>query len=188
MKYSDLFESEEEKREVVRYGLIQASITFGSALLLMIAGIILGIGWETAVFFIATYCLRTHMGGFHASTPGRCTVMSVVSTIIFLILMKYVHVAFIFSVVVVVCMGLEVYLLAPVPCANKPLDEEDIRHCKKMSSRIFWIVTFVYVAASIFKITFFLTGISYSYIFISIVLFMGIIDNRGNINHENTNM
>jgi len=102
--------------------------------------------------------------------------------------MKYVEISGIVSWIMVALMGLEVYFLAPVPCANKQLDEEDIRYCKKMSSRIYWIVTGIYMVASILGMKVFLTGISYSYIFISIVLFMGIIDNRGNINHEDTNM
>lgn len=66
-----------EDAEIQEYGLFCLVETVSFNLTQLILAVLAGLLPETLVFDAAFLLLRSHAGGFHASTPARCFAMSI---------------------------------------------------------------------------------------------------------------
>lgn len=93
------------------------------------------------VFLVCYIPLRSFCGGYHASTHERCTVVSAILICFVCWITKLLasNSAVIWSGVSFLISGITVFILAPVPDLNKPLDENESVRYRKVS-RIIWAV------------------------------------------------
>ena len=113
----------EEDAEIYIYGINQILVSVLNVSSALIIGLIFGVFPEIAVFMAAYIPLRSFAGGYHAKTPLRCYVFSVIMLIVVSIGLKYLHIAEWIYYAVLVAATLVVLVLAPVEDRNKPLDE-----------------------------------------------------------------
>lgn len=113
----------EEDAEIYIYGINQILVSVLNVSSALIIGLIFGVFPEIAVFMAAYIPLRSFAGGYHAITPLRCYVFSVIMLIVVSIGLKYLHIAEWIYYAVLVAATLVVLVLAPVEDRNKPLDE-----------------------------------------------------------------
>lgn len=127
---------DEERAEIIKYGLelLFLKITFFAAT--MVIGAIMHSFWECFIFTVLFSGIRSLAGGYHASTRMQCFVQSMLIFVTVLGILKLVK---IYSVVLVPLAVLAlisaaiIFIFAPVDTENKRLDEDEIRIFKRKS-------------------------------------------------------
>lgn len=116
-----------ENREIYCYGIQQGFVVLLNIATTLLIGMICHMLWQSIVFTAAYIPLRSFAGGYHAKTPNRCYVSSIVLMFAVLLAMKYTSLTnFICSIIVLISSVL-IVLLAPVENRNKPLDHTEQR-------------------------------------------------------------
>ncbi len=123
---------EEERRQVIEYGLlalVQMSVILAGA---MLAGAVFGFLPETVILFFSVGILRKNTGGAHSETIGGCTVMSIAVICILAALCRYVLMGIPSQTMAVLllalCYGLaflQIYRRAPMDTPNKPITKPE---------------------------------------------------------------
>lgn len=113
----------EEDAEIYIYGINQILTSVLNVSSALIIGLIFGTFFEVAVFMATYIPLRSFAGGYHAKTPLRCYIFSVIMLIIVSIGMRYLHLTEWAYYAVLAAAALVVIVLSPVEDRNKPLDE-----------------------------------------------------------------
>ena len=63
--------SEEEREEIINYGIRRSIVISISTIVTIMAGYLLGIVWQSIFFLFCFSALRKYAGGYHADTPIR---------------------------------------------------------------------------------------------------------------------
>jgi len=144
-----------EDKEVYEYGLRRVASTFITIATTLVIGFIFGMILESVIFMAAYVPLRSYAGGYHARTPLRCYVFSVILTVLVLLSIKYIPYDIILIGALTLVAGIIVFIFAPVADANKPLDQVETRVFKKCTRIIlfmqivfgglFWILGFTWI-------------------------------------------
>lgn len=115
--------SEEERNEIIRYGLQSIKSTFTMIIVLSFIGCIFHVFVQSIIFLICFMSLRKYAGGYHADTQGRCYV---ISTLIFVTacgVMRYVQMDHDIFLVLQTLNLLLLFLLVPVDNKNRRLEQ-----------------------------------------------------------------
>ena len=132
-----------EDAEIYIYGINQILVSVLNVSTAIIIGLIFGVFFDIAVFMAAYIPLRSFAGGYHAKTPLRCYIFSIIMLIIVSIGMKYLYLTEWIYYAVLLAATLVVFALSPVEDRNKPLDEIEHKVYKKRA--IFISVTEILV-------------------------------------------
>lgn len=122
---------EAEDAEIYIYGINQILVSVLNVLSALIIGLILGTFFEVMVFMAAYIPLRIFAGGYHAKTPLRCYIFSVIMLIVVSIGMKYLYMADWVYYVILAAAALMILVLSPVEDKNKPLEYLEYKVYKK---------------------------------------------------------
>lgn len=92
---------------------------------------------ESLVFYFSFIAIRKFAGGYHAKTPSRCYLFSVISSIIMLCLIKYANsVGNIFTYLLIIfellCVVL-IILMSPLDTENNPLNSYEKKWYKTLA-------------------------------------------------------
>lgn len=131
---------EEEDKELYIYGLEQGSIIILNILTVVTIGIILGQVWESILFMFSYFPLRSCAGGYHAKTPLRCYLLSIIMVIAVLVTMRLPIWNNVNSFILVIVSGIVIMFLAPVEDGNKPLDAKETIIFKKRTQMILYVL------------------------------------------------
>lgn len=128
----------QEDEAVYRYGL-EALVghVFSFATMFLLA-LLCGIPQYAVLYVILMYPLRIYSGGFHASTPGRCYL---ISTLMFAAMIACEPlVCGILSkeslAVLLLIISAVIFALAPAESENKPFEQDESRRYRKASRGI----------------------------------------------------
>lgn len=83
--------SEEEREEIINYGIRRSIVISISIIVTIMAGYLLGIVWQSIFFLFCFSALRKYAGGYHADTPIRCYFLSFITLFIALMGIKILH-------------------------------------------------------------------------------------------------
>lgn len=120
-----------EEKELYEYGLHQGFILLANIFTTILLGWILNMTIESIIFLVAYIPLRSYAGGYHAKTPFRCYILSIVMISATLLVVRK-PIWNLFSVISVsATTSTIIFLLAPVEDKNKPLQENERREFKK---------------------------------------------------------
>ena len=126
----------EEDKEIAEYGLHQGIVLIGGLALAVIAGWLLGIPLQAIIFLVLAYVLRIYAGGYHATTPLRCGVISAVSILVCYLCIKYITLPPVLLHGLTLAAGLLLLRFVPVDTANKELDEKEEQAYGRTARRI----------------------------------------------------
>lgn len=167
-----------EDIEIYIYGMNQILMYAINMFSALIIGLLFRAFFETAVFMIAYCSLRSFAGGYHAKTPLRCYIFSIIMLIIVLIGMKYIYMTECVYYAILAVSALIVIILSPVEDRNKPLDEIEHKVYKKRA-------IFIAVAELLIGFAFKMAGLNnlfvavvYSFATLSVMLIAGKIKNH----------
>ena len=120
-----------EEAEVQEYALflLVHNVAFHGCLLLLAAWF--GVFGETILFEAIFLPLRSYLGGYHASTPGRCFGMSIGVWALLMLLCRVLPAA-IWPVVLAAGVALA-WKKAPIPHPNNPISAERFAQVRRIS-------------------------------------------------------
>ncbi len=164
----------EEDAEIYIYGINQILVSILNVSSALIIGLIFGAFLEIAVFMTAYIPLRIFAGGYHAKTPSRCYIISVIMLIIVSIGIKHLYMAE-WAPYVVLAAALIVIILSPVEDKNKPLNAIERRVYKKKAILIVVAELIICVLFKLNSLDNLLISIVYSFAALSVMLLLGLI-------------
>lgn len=162
-----------EDRELYVYGFNQGITILLNLITTLCIGLLFGCVVELLVFMAAYIPLRSFAGGYHAKTPLRCYLSSIVMLIIVSVAIQYVTLEIWIHYVIVAVSAIVIAVLAPVEDRNKPLDEIEMKVYKQRTIFIVIIEIAVFVILDFLKLELVYDSISYGLIFTGIVLLLG---------------
>ena len=146
-------EFDNEKEEVINYGIFAFIQMFISIILVGIIGIILGVFKEALLVSFVTAILRKSSGGVHAGTPGSWNVIGTIASVGMGLVAKLINIdinGVILLGGITFCIAyIAIYRLAPVDSITKPIKSTDKRKRLKRSSLIIISIYFAIVVLNI---------------------------------------
>lgn len=171
----------EEDAEIYIYGINQILTYVLNVSSALIIGLIFDVFTEVAVFMAAYIPLRSFAGGYHAKTPLRCYVFSVIMLIVVSIGLKYLHIADWVYYAVLAAATLVVLVLSPVEDRNKPLAEIEQKVYKKRTMNIAAAEVMVCLALKFVGYDNLFVAVVYSFVVLSFMLVAGKVKNHWSI-------
>jgi accessory gene regulator B len=138
-----------EETELYSYGLMQGTLMLLNIFTILIIGKILGMLWQSSVFMVTYFPLRTYAGGYHARTQLNCYISSVVLIVMVLLGIRYMKWTNLIYITISIISGLTIYIFSPVEDSNKPIDDIGLKIFRK-KSRIILIFELILLILFIF--------------------------------------
>lgn len=164
-----------DKLEIYQYGffILYSNIIF--LLLTMLLGAVFGILLQSINFFVAFFSIRQYAGGYHASTETRCEIMSTLSILACIVVIRlskaydFQTALLAVSAVSAVC----IFALCPLDTPEKPLSENEFNHFRKISWMILSVITAVIIVSYVFRFKVLLVPCCLSLILESVLIAAG---------------
>lgn len=136
-----------DKIEIYQYGffILYSNIIF--LLLTMLLGAVFGVFLQGIIFYVAFFSIRQYAGGYHASTETRCEVMSTLSILACIVVIRlsmtydFQFALFVVSAVSAVCIA----VLCPLDTPEKPLSKKEFKYFRKISWLILSVISLVVI-------------------------------------------
>lgn len=167
----------EEDAEIYIYGINQILVSVLNVSSALIIGWIFGVVLEIAVFMAAYIPLRTFAGGYHAKTPLRCYIFSIIMLIVVSNCIKYLFLVDLLFFFVLTAGILIVILLSPVEDKNKPLDKTEHTIYKRRVIFITILELAICLLIMLIGLDDLSVAVVYSFIVLSIMLIVGKVKN-----------
>lgn len=165
----------EEEQELYVYGFFMLLSHLMYFLLACVFGLILGCFIESVVFYISFQFIRRYAGGYHAASETRCEILSVLSIIGCIVLMKSAK-AYDFQTVFLILSAVSAVLIfsfCPLDTPEKPLSEKEFKYFRKISWLILLIIVVFIVISYIFNWNIIFTPCCISLILESVLITAG---------------
>ncbi|MCM1284711.1 MAG: accessory gene regulator B family protein [Acetobacter sp.] len=143
----------EEDKDLYIYGLFMLISHLMFFIIACIFGLILGCVFESIIFYIAFQFIRRYAGGYHASTETRCEVLSTLSILACIVVIRLSKTydiqitLLIISALSAVC----IFVFCPLDTPEKPLSDKEFRYFRKVSWIVLLVIIAVIVVSYIFK-------------------------------------
>lgn len=162
-----------DDEEIVVYGLKSALFM----LLNFITTLLIGIIFNMVVFsliFVSTFILtRTFSGGYHASSPAKCFIYSVILQVIMFFLLVRINIGDNFLFMMTFFSGIIIFSFSPVESQNKKLTIIEKKRLKKKSRKVLFIFLFVVILCFAIGNLLFVKAIAMSLLMSSILILVG---------------
>lgn len=165
----------QEEYELYVYGLFMLLSQIMFLIVICIIGISLGCILESIIFYIAFLFTRRYAGGYHASTETRCEILSTLSLLSCMLVIK-VSKTYDFQIVLSIITLLSaicIFVLCPLDTPEKPLSEKEFKYFRKVSRLILFVIVLLIVLSYCFRIRFAFVPLCMSLILESILLIAG---------------
>lgn len=135
----DIIESGQE--EIYIYGFQRMFIDIIHMVSILFIGFLFREVVGVLGFFTAFRLLRSYAGGYHASTQGRCYILTMFIIIISLSTIKYITINMVLALILWLLFGIVIFLWAPVEAENKPLEQMEIEVYGRRAKQIWCLET-----------------------------------------------
>ena len=112
---------EKENREIYAFGISQGLSLILNIFSTIVVGLVLGLVWESVLFLVFYMSLRCYAGGFHAKTPLRCYLYSLLLVAVSLIIIQQAGTSFYYKALTFAAV-LGIWIMVPVENETKPLN------------------------------------------------------------------
>lgn len=167
----------QKNKEIYSYGFRQLFMMTLNILIILGLGLIFKEVWQSILFSVVYIPLRSYAGGFHASTPVKCTVFSSIMVCIALLLMKYVTFSKVIIILMLIFSILVIVILSPVHNSNKFLDDIERKVYKQRTLIILAIEVIITLVTLILDVENVCVCFVLSLVALSIMLILGKIVN-----------
>lgn len=175
-------------REVYQYVLfiiLNYILFFGYSLIL---GLLLGIPFQSIIFFITIVALRRYAGGYHADTEKRCLVISSAYLLIGIILIKTMNLygdRINFSIILSISAlcSLVILFLCPCDSPSKPVEKERVKGIRIKCTAIILMIFIIMLFLVKFDKSQFISIFFSAIIIETILIIAGKIKNQKNLSH-----
>ncbi len=164
---------QQENKSIYQYGINQLFNMTLNIVTFLIVGILYHMILQTIIFTAAYIPLRIYAGGFHASTPFKCWIVSGLMLVAVLSVMKYLRFGEDMYDVGALAASLIILILSPVEDKNKPLDEKEELVYKVRCIIVFFIEAVVVLIFKFFQFEQFAICMEMVWISLSCMLLTG---------------
>ena len=165
----------EDERELYIYGLFMLISQLMYLVLACIFGLLFECFFESINFYVAFQFIRRYAGGYHAATETRCEILStlsIVASIGIIKLSKIYDFKTILLFITVASMVL-IFYFCPLDTPEKPLSEKEFKYFRKISWIILLVISSIIIVSYFFKFNILFTPCCVSLILESILLVAG---------------
>lgn len=143
----------DEDKDLYIYGLFMLFSHLMFFIIACIFGLILGCIFESIIFYIAFQFLRRYAGGYHAKTETRCEIMSVLSILCCIVLIKCSKMYDINIVLLSTSLvfAVLIFIFCPLDTPEKPLTDKEHKYFRKISLIILLLIIVAIIVSFIFK-------------------------------------
>ena len=143
----------EDERELYIYGLFISISHLMYLILAIVFGLIFKCFLESVIFYIAFQFIRRYAGGFHAKTETRCEILSTLSILCCIVLIKLskmydIRIALLSISLVFATL---IFILCPLDTPEKPLSDKEYKYFRKISWIILLLIIIAIILSFIFK-------------------------------------
>lgn len=134
-----------DKIEIYQYGFFVLYSNVMFLLLTMLLGAVFGVFLQSIVFYILFFSIRQYAGGYHASTETRCEIMSTLSILVCIVVIRLSKTYDLQFALLALSAVSAVYIaiLCPLDTPEKPLSEKEFKYFRKISWLILSIIALV---------------------------------------------
>lgn len=140
---------DEERLEVIRYGIEILLLKVLFFIASMLLGVLLLSFWECLLFTLSFSAIRSLAGGYHADTRMKCFIQSMCMLMAVLVILKLIQ-RNLFSCEIVLCLSIIaaviIGLISPIDTENKRLTNEERKILKIKSRSVLIIETVICVS------------------------------------------
>ena len=143
----------ENERELYIYGFFMLLSHIMYFVLACIFGMLFKCFIESIIFYIAFQFIRRYAGGYHAKTETRCEILSTLSILCCIVLIKLskmydirialLSISLVFAVLI--------FILCPLDTPEKPLSDKEYKYFRKISWIILSLIIVAIIVSFIFK-------------------------------------
>ena len=172
LKQCDILDDEQELYQYGFFILLSQILYFTIAITI---GAIIGIVFESIVFYTAFQFIRRYAGGYHAVTETRCEILStlsIIASIGIIKLSKIYDFKTILLFITLISMVL-IFCFCPLDTPEKPLSEKEIKYFRKISWIILLVISSIIIVSYFLKFNILFTPCCVSLILESILLVAG---------------
>lgn len=169
--------SDEEREEIIAYGIARGKIILVSLSVSLIIGILFGILPQSIIFMLTFCSLRRYAGGYHADSQKRCFLISFDVIIITFWLIKILPYYLIADIFINMSCLVLILFLAPVENQNRQLETNER---KKYGAKTKTIAIFISLITVFFRykgLHYIIIPILMAFLLVSISLILGYIKN-----------
>lgn len=165
----------DDEQELYEYGFFILLSQILYFIIAIIIGTICGTVFESIIFYIAFQFIRRYAGGYHAATETRCEILSTLSILACIVVIKLsktydIQTALlIISALSAVC----IFVFCPLDTPEKPLTDKEFRYFRKVSWLILLAIVVAIIVSYIFKFKIFTVPCCLSLVLESILLTAG---------------
>lgn len=141
-----------DRIEIYQYGFFVFFSNIFFLIITSVIGMIFDVFLQSIIFFFAFFSIRQFAGGYHASTETRCEILSTLSILACIVVIKlsktydFQTVLLLITIFSAVC----IFVFCPLDTPEKPLSEKEYKYFRKVS----WLILFVIAAAIIVSYVF----------------------------------
>ena len=143
---------EKDSWEIYYFGIYQLILNAVDMTTILILGIVFNEIWQAILFIGAFAVLRKYGGGYHASTPLRCYLLTTFITITALSVMKYIEMKYFVYFILLFVSSVVILIASPVESENKPLDMIEKMLYRKKALAIWGVETSLAIIFAILKV------------------------------------
>lgn len=143
----------DDEQELYKYGFFVLLSQILYLIIAIILGFIFKSVFESVIFYIAFQFIRRYAGGFHAKTETRCEILSTLSILCCIVLIKLskmydirialLSISFVFATLI--------FILCPLDTPEKPLSDKEYKYFRKISWIILLLIIIAIIVSFIFK-------------------------------------
>lgn len=165
----------EDERELYIYGFFMLLSHIMYFVLACIFGILFKCFIESIIFYIAFQFIRRYAGGYHAATETRCEILSTLSIIASIGIIKLSKIYdFKTTLLIITLISMVIiFILCPLDTPEKPLTEKEFKYFRKISWIILLVISIAIIVSYFFKFNLLFAPCCISLILESILLISG---------------
>lgn len=141
-----------DDEELYVYGLFILLSQLMFFVITAVFGLVLGCVLESIIFYISFQFIRKYAGGYHASTEGRCELMSTLSIfacIVVIRLSKQFDFQMALLIAAAIC-AVCIFCFCPLDTPEKPLSDKEFKYFRKISLIILFVIVTAMVVSYCF--------------------------------------
>ena len=165
----------EDERELYIYGFFMLLSHLMYFILACIFGLLFKCFIESIIFYVAFQFIRRYAGGYHAATETRCEILSTLSIIASIGIIKLSKIYDFKTILLFITLMsvVLIFFLCPLDTPEKPLSEKESKYFSKISWIILLVISSIIIVSYFFKFNILFTPCCVSLILESVLLVAG---------------
>lgn len=144
---------ENEDKELYLYGFFILLSQILYFIIVITIGILFNVIFESIIFYITFQFIRRYAGGYHAKTETRCDILSTLSILCCIVLIKLSKMYDIRIILLSVSLvfAVLIFILCPLDTPEKPLNDKEYKYFRKISWIILSLIIIAIIVSFYFK-------------------------------------